>query len=290
MARASASPDVIVAPVLAIRKQAAECCGRAWMANLHPRHMGGKGIDHECARHGQAVSRPSAGRSGSALDGSGRARPSSRRQLLLLGGDDRRLLPPVLRRPAGQAEERPLSREPGRGRGGRLSPLQAVQARPAGIRSRYAARVAEACRSIEEAEETPSLAELAQAAGLSTYHFHRVFKAVTGLTPRAYAAAHRSAEGARRAVEEQHRDRGHLRSRLQLQQPLLRGLRCDAGHDADRLARRRRRRQHPLRHRRMLAGLDPGGAERQGHLRHPRSATTRRRWCATSRTASRAPP
>ena len=56
----------------------------------------------------------------------------------------------------------------------------------------YATRVAEACRSIEEAEETPSRAELAQAAGLSTYHFHRVFKAATGLTPRGYAAAHRS--------------------------------------------------------------------------------------------------
>ena len=34
--------------------------------------------------------------------------------------------------------------------------------------------------------------ELASAAGLSPYHFHRVFKAVTGVTPRAYAAAHRA--------------------------------------------------------------------------------------------------
>jgi AraC family transcriptional regulator of adaptative response/methylated-DNA-[protein]-cysteine methyltransferase len=48
------------------------------------------------------------------------------------------------------------------------------------------------CRVIETAEETPSLAALAKRAGLSPYHFHRVFKAVTGVTPRAYAAAHRT--------------------------------------------------------------------------------------------------
>lgn len=55
-----------------------------------------------------------------------------------------------------------------------------------------AARVAELCRFIENAEQAPSLAELARHAGLSTYHLHRVFKAVTGLTPKAYGAAHRA--------------------------------------------------------------------------------------------------
>src|SRR6266480_489338 len=55
----------------------------------------------------------------------------------------------------------------------------------------HAALVANACRSIEEAEEAPSLAALAQAAGMSRFHFHRVFKAVTGVTPKAYAAAYR---------------------------------------------------------------------------------------------------
>jgi len=55
-----------------------------------------------------------------------------------------------------------------------------------------AARVAELCRLIERAEQAPSLATLAQHAGLSPWHLHRVFKAVTGLTPGAYAAAHRA--------------------------------------------------------------------------------------------------
>ena len=59
------------------------------------------------------------------------------------------------------------------------------------LADQQAAAVAAACRLIEEAEETPSLAALAQAAGLSRFHFHRVFKAVTGVTPKAYADAHR---------------------------------------------------------------------------------------------------
>ncbi|MGY1890069.1 bifunctional DNA-binding transcriptional regulator/O6-methylguanine-DNA methyltransferase Ada [Pseudomonas sp. SDT291_1_S447] len=56
----------------------------------------------------------------------------------------------------------------------------------------HAATVATACRQIETAENPPALSELAETAGLSPFHFHRVFKAATGLTPRAYAAAHRS--------------------------------------------------------------------------------------------------
>ena len=56
-----------------------------------------------------------------------------------------------------------------------------------------AAMVADACRRIEQSEEEPSLAELANAAGRSAGYFHRVFKAITGLTPKDYAAAHRAA-------------------------------------------------------------------------------------------------
>jgi AraC family transcriptional regulator of adaptative response/methylated-DNA-[protein]-cysteine methyltransferase len=56
---------------------------------------------------------------------------------------------------------------------------------------RHAAKVTEACRLIETSSAVPSLEELATRAGVSPFHFHRVFKAITGLTPRAYAAAHR---------------------------------------------------------------------------------------------------
>ena len=37
----------------------------------------------------------------------------------------------------------------------------------------------------------PSLAELADAAGISRFHFHRVFKQITGATPREWGKAHR---------------------------------------------------------------------------------------------------
>lgn len=60
------------------------------------------------------------------------------------------------------------------------------------LAQRHAAKVAELCRFIENAEQLPSLDELAAQAGWSVYHLHRVFKQVTGLTPKAYAAAHRA--------------------------------------------------------------------------------------------------
>lgn len=63
---------------------------------------------------------------------------------------------------------------------------------PAAAGAQRAAIIAQACRRIEAAETTPVLAALAREAGVSPYHFHRLFKAVTGLTPRAYAAAHRA--------------------------------------------------------------------------------------------------
>lgn len=52
--------------------------------------------------------------------------------------------------------------------------------------------VARICRLIEQAEEAPPLGELAKAAGLSPGYFHRMFKAITGVTPKDYAAAHRA--------------------------------------------------------------------------------------------------
>ncbi|MFT4179164.1 MAG: bifunctional DNA-binding transcriptional regulator/O6-methylguanine-DNA methyltransferase Ada [Thermomonas sp.] len=56
---------------------------------------------------------------------------------------------------------------------------------------RDAALVAAACRHIETAQQAPTLDALAHEAGLSPHHFHRLFKAVAGVTPKAYAQAHR---------------------------------------------------------------------------------------------------
>lgn len=59
---------------------------------------------------------------------------------------------------------------------------------------RIAALVEQACRLIESAEMPPSLDELAAQAGMSPFHFHRVFKAETGLTPKVYASAWRASK------------------------------------------------------------------------------------------------
>jgi len=59
------------------------------------------------------------------------------------------------------------------------------------LAEQHAATVTEICRLIETSSRVPALDALAARAGMSPFHFHRVFKGVTGLTPRAYAAAHR---------------------------------------------------------------------------------------------------
>jgi len=70
-------------------------------------------------------------------------------------------------------------------------PCKRCRPNEAGLAERQAAAVAKACALIEEADEMPSLAALARAAGLSRFHFHRVFKLITGVTPKAYADARR---------------------------------------------------------------------------------------------------
>ncbi len=64
-----------------------------------------------------------------------------------------------------------------------------------------AARIADACRLIENAEHEPTLDVLAQAAGLSPFHFHRNFKSHVGVTPKVYCVAQRG-----------QRVRGHLKT------------------------------------------------------------------------------
>ncbi|MCJ2076271.1 bifunctional DNA-binding transcriptional regulator/O6-methylguanine-DNA methyltransferase Ada [Methylobacterium sp. E-016] len=58
--------------------------------------------------------------------------------------------------------------------------------------TRRAGAIAGACRLIDEAESLPALAVLARAAGMSPFHFHRVFKTTTGVTPKAYGEARRA--------------------------------------------------------------------------------------------------
>lgn len=68
----------------------------------------------------------------------------------------------------------------------RCRPAESVDGSP------HATAVAAACRLLERQGDAASLQELAAQAGLSPWHFQRTFKALTGVTPKAYAAAVRA--------------------------------------------------------------------------------------------------
>ncbi|WP_314153554.1 bifunctional DNA-binding transcriptional regulator/O6-methylguanine-DNA methyltransferase Ada [Rouxiella badensis] len=71
------------------------------------------------------------------------------------------------------------------------------------LRQQQIQQVEQACRLLESSEKTPTLEALAREVGLSAYHFHRVFKSHTGLTPRAYAVAKRQQRVREKLVETQ---------------------------------------------------------------------------------------
>lgn len=69
---------------------------------------------------------------------------------------------------------------------GRCKPDQLPRA------EQHAVTISELCRLIENAEQPLTLEQLAKRAGLSAFHLHRLFKALTGVTPKQYATAHRT--------------------------------------------------------------------------------------------------
>ena len=139
----------------------------------------------------------------------------------------------------------------------------------------HAAKVRAACRLIEAAEDPPGLGTLAAAAGLSPYHFHRVFKSMLGITPKAYAAAHRRkrlrGELGRSATITEAIYGAGFNSSGRFYAAALGGAR----HDTGRVPQRCARCGDQIRNRRMLARRNSRRRKREGRLRH--SARRRRR-------------
>ena len=132
-----------------------------------------------------------------------------------------------------------------------------------------ATRIAAACRLIEAAEAAPSLESLARASGLSRFHFHRIFKAVTGVTPKAYAAAHRqrrvrdSLIRSKTVTNALHDAGFNSSSRFYAATDSMLGMTPSsyrAGGAGAEIALRRRR---------MLAGRHPGCGDGSRHRGHP---------------------
>ncbi len=98
-----------------------------------------------------------------------------------------------------------------------------LRCRPDGesLQQRHAAMIDRACRLIDSAEEEPDLEALAKGAGLSRFHFHRLFKDRLGVTPKSYAAARRADADRGGPRGSRDRDGGHLRRRLRLERPVL---------------------------------------------------------------------
>ncbi|HFQ9247441.1 TPA: bifunctional DNA-binding transcriptional regulator/O6-methylguanine-DNA methyltransferase Ada [Pseudomonas aeruginosa] len=75
-------------------------------------------------------------------------------------------------------------------------PCRRCQPEGPSLRTRNARVVAQVCRTIERSVEFDntelSLATLAASVGKSSRYLHHLFKSLTGLTPKAYAAAHRA--------------------------------------------------------------------------------------------------
>lgn len=71
-------------------------------------------------------------------------------------------------------------------------PCKRCRPREGGLLERRAAAIARACRLVAQAEAPPTLDDMAAAAGMSRFHFQRVFKMVCGVTPKAYVDAHRA--------------------------------------------------------------------------------------------------
>ncbi|MDQ2801753.1 MAG: hypothetical protein M3Y41_03335 [Pseudomonadota bacterium] len=138
---------------------------------------------------------------------------------------------------------------------------------PKGERAGIArAVVPDSCSFMEAAEHIPSLETLAARAGYSPFHFLRMFRTHTGVTPRSYAERIRRATVACRSRQRRAGGGRGGRGRLWIGEPRLRKDGRAAGHDARCGAARRGGRGDPHRPDRLSVRPPSGRCDRQGRL------------------------
>lgn len=71
-------------------------------------------------------------------------------------------------------------------------PCKRYQPDKAPLHQQRAERIRKACELMDACEEAITLDKLAQEMAMSPYHFHRLFKSVTGVTPKAWQTARRN--------------------------------------------------------------------------------------------------
>lgn len=68
-------------------------------------------------------------------------------------------------------------------------PCQCCKPNEPSLTEHYSTLASQSCRLLGTTESIPNLETLATEIGLSKHHFHRIFKQLTGFTPKAYAVA-----------------------------------------------------------------------------------------------------
>ena len=272
-----------------IAKQETECRAPVGRARFAPMSIGcRKGNDHEGphqrSRNGSSC-RPNGIRAGLAA-----SRATGRGRLVrVLGRDHRRVLPSVVRR-AGRPENVRFHATPAAAERAGFRACKRCKPDQPPLAERQAAQVAALCRMIETADQVPTLDELAAARRAERVSTPTgCSRRSPGVTPRAYAAAHRA-----------RRVRGELRTRATVTEAIY-----GAGYNSSAGSTRRRTPMlgmTPTAYRAGGAGAEIRFADRRvlargrSWSRRPSaacapscSATIPRRCSAICRTGSRAP-
>ena len=212
------------------------------------------------------------------MGGRRRARSRCRRDLLLLRENHRRVLPALVRGAPCESRERAIPSDGRRCRARGVPALQEVQADRAAAREAACSNHRQGMsrdrdRGVDAKSGVARQSRRAQPSPFPSDLQGRYRADAAGVRGGASSQAR-----ARRAEAAADGDRGHLRRGVQFRRPLLRDVRRDAGHDAERLPRGRLAYRH---------SISPSASAPSGPFWSPRAQKASARSCSeTIRTLS----